>query len=163
MMPNPSTVPKPPLLVSQACGRASGLTLIELVMVMLAMAILASAGVMAAGNLGEQSDANMVATVQSSLQAVIGQGSARCGVTPSILVTNGNACNGSASSVGIVNAVTSRFPAGTVVLASPASARFQLTLPTGRGATYNVAANGAVTVNAITNFATYTVTNGTIR
>ena len=161
-MPTPSSV-KCPYPVSNPHGHAQGLTLIELVMVILAMAILASAGVMAAGNLGEQSDANMVATVQSSLQAVIGQGSARCGVTPATLVTNGNVCNGTASPVGVANAVASRFPAGTVVLASPASARFQLTLPTGRGATYNVAANGAVTVNAITNFATYTVTNGTIR
>ncbi|MDX2086115.1 MAG: type II secretion system protein [Candidatus Melainabacteria bacterium] len=129
---------------------SSGMTLIELAVVIGIMTLLGGFAALSFFSMDETRDATMVESVQTSLQAVVTQASDRLEVAPASL----NGAN-------VINALNP--PPGAQV--SGGGAAYSLSINgSSRGASYSVANNGDVRISNLNGFTHYVVSNhGTIQ
>ncbi|MBX2861215.1 MAG: type II secretion system GspH family protein [Vampirovibrio sp.] len=134
----------------------NGFTIVELACVLVITAILATFAVATFSGMDETADASLVQSVQTSLQAVISQGSTRLDTAPTAL----NPAN-------VINAVCSAGNAGCgnqYTINSGGGAGYTVNfVQSGRGAVYDVNANGDVGINTLNGFSRFSIgANGTI-
>lgn len=130
----------------------AGVTLIELSVVLVVLAIFTCFAILSFGNLDESRDATAVQTVQTSLQGMVTQAADRLDVDADTLNQNN-----------IINAMQLP-PSGNMSMTGSGGAQYVLTMPQGgRTATYQVEDDGDVVLLSLTGFTKYEVQDGVIQ
>ncbi|WP_303675010.1 prepilin-type N-terminal cleavage/methylation domain-containing protein [Vampirovibrio chlorellavorus] len=132
----------------------AGFSLIEVAVVIALIAILAAMGMTAFQGMDEHRDAEMVMSVQATLQSIVTQGATRMDIRPSdfndqdyraVLIATQHA-------LGNIGTGTN----GSAVRLSGSGRSFSLTIPSSRrGAVFTVNNNGVVELETANNFTSY--------
>lgn len=134
--------------------KKAGFTIIEVAVVIALIAILGAVAMTAFQGMDEHRDAEMVMSVQSTLQAIVTQGATRLDIRPSEFDDNNYQAVlvATQSALGNVGDGT----AESAVTLSRSGSRFTLTIPsTNRGAGFTVNNNGVVELETADNFTSY--------
>ncbi len=132
----------------------AGFTLIELAVVIALIAILGAVGMTAFQGLDEHRDAEMVMSVQATLQSIVTQGATRMDVRPSDFDDRDYAAVLIATQHALGNVGTGTN--NSAVRLSGSGRSFNLTIPsTNRGAVFTINNNGVVELETANNFTSY--------